>query len=550
MTQVDWRHVTPQYDEYNAQLEQYHDISPLPFSVIQHRFRDALTRFVRISNLSRVLLVNSPDNSIYRQMIVESLVAELDDDTKPVIKTESLNATSLFDQVQSRDGKVVATKPGLLARANNGYLIVSANLILANPGSWLLLKSALLGEAVEPISSNPEHLNQSPPHPLTYNIKLIVVGDRPQLGDLDYLDSDIKTGFCLFSEIEQDIKLSEETLIQYLGYLKWLVQRYDLPTITQNALTAILTAGARETEDQSYIPLCPIWHNALLSEALVEANNGEIDIHHVQQAQQHKYNRESYLPERALDDIRDGQVIIETEGEQVGQVNGLTVIDVPGHPISYGEPARISCVIHFGDGDISDVERKAELGGNLHAKGMMIMQAFVSSALNLEDPLPYAASVVFEQSYCEVDGDSASLAELCSLVSALSEYPIDQQIAVTGAVDQFGRVQAVGGLNEKIEGFYHVCKHQGLTGKQGGILPRSNLRHLALKPDLIESIKNEEFHIWSVSNVDEAIPLIMNKPFRDDEEESVLSKIAERIENYERHEHPKGIVGRIKNWFV
>ena len=155
MTQVDWRHVTPQYDEYNAQLEQFHDISPLPFSVIQHRFRDALTRFVRLSNLSRVLLVNSPDNSIYRQMIVESLVAELDDDTKPVIKTESLNATSLFDQVQSRDGKVVATKPGLLARANNGYLIVSANLILANPGSWLLLKSALLGEAVEPISSNP-----------------------------------------------------------------------------------------------------------------------------------------------------------------------------------------------------------------------------------------------------------------------------------------------------------------------------------------------------------------------------------------------------------
>ncbi|MEZ9549419.1 AAA family ATPase, partial [Vibrio crassostreae] len=516
----------------------------------QHRFKDALTRFVRLSNLSRVLLVNAPDNSIYRQMIVESLVTALDDHTLPVIKTESLNAASLFDQVQSKDGKVVATKPGLLARANNGYLIVSANLILANPGSWLLLKSALLGEAVEPISSNPEHLNQSPTLPLTYNIKLIVVGDRAQLGDLDYLDSDIQTGFCLFSEIEQDIKISEESLTQYLGYLKWLQLRYELPTITQQALTGILTAGARETEDQSYTPLCPIWHNALLNEALIEANNGEIDIHHIQQAQQHKYNRESYLPERALDDIRDGQVIIETEGEQVGQVNGLTVIDVPGHPISYGEPARISCVIHFGDGDIADVERKAELGGNLHAKGMMIMQAFVSSALNLEDPLPYAASVVFEQSYCEVDGDSASLAELCSLVSALSEYPINQQIAVTGAVDQFGRVQAVGGLNEKIEGFYHVCKHNGLTGEQGVILPRSNLRHLALKPDLIESIKNEEFHIWSVSNVDEAIPLIMNKPFRDDEQESVLSKIAERIENFERHEHPIGIVGRIKNWFV
>ncbi|MCA2442509.1 MULTISPECIES: S16 family serine protease, partial [Vibrio] len=182
-------------------------------------------------------------------------------------------------------------------------------------------------------------------------------------------------------------------------------------------------------------------------------------------------------------------------------------------------------------GDISDVERKAELGGNLHAKGMMIMQAFLSSALNLDEPLPYSASIVFEQSYSEVDGDSASLAELCCLVSALSESPVNQQIAVTGAVDQFGRVQAVGGLNEKIEGFYQVCKHQGFTGHQGVIMPKSNLKHLALHKDVIESIKNGEFHIWSVSTVDEAIPILMGKSFRG-EDDSVIGKIAERIENF------------------
>jgi len=178
------------------------------------------------------------------------------------------------------------------------------------------------------------------------------------------------------------------------------------------------------------------------------------------------------------------------------------------------------------------------------------MQAFVSSELDLDVPLPYSASVVFEQSYCEVDGDSASLAELCSLVSALSEYPINQQIAVTGAVDQFGRVQAVGGLNEKIEGFYHVCKHQGFTGNQGVILPKSNLKHLALHKSVVESIKNGEFHIWPVSHVDEAVPLLMGKPFRGEDEESVISKIAERIENFEKHVHPIGFVDRIKNWFV
>ena len=285
-------------------------------------------------------------------------------------------------------------------------------------------------------------------------------------------------------------------------------------------------------------------------EARLNTNGDIIDEMAIDKALEAKYQRESYLPERALSDILDGQVIIETQGECIGQVNGLTVIDVSGHPLSYGEPARISCVIHFGDGDISDVERKAELGGNLHAKGMMIMQAFVSSALKLEEPLPYSASVVFEQSYCEVDGDSATLAELCSFVSALSEYPINQQIAVTGAVDQFGRVQAVGGLNEKIEGFYRVCKHQGFTGKQGVIIPKTNLKHLALNKEVVASIKSNEFHIWSVETVDETIPIIMGKPFRGDDESSVIHKIAQRIETYEKHEHPLGIVERIKNWFV
>jgi Lon-like ATP-dependent protease len=206
--------------------------------------------------------------------------------------------------------------------------------------------------------------------------------------------------------------------------------------------------------------------------------------------------------------------------------------------------------VHFGDGDVSDVERKVDLGGNIHAKGMMIMQAFVSSELDLDAPLPYSASIVFEHSYCEVDGDSASLAELCSLVSALSGYPIDQQIAVTGAVDQFGRVQAVGGLNEKVEGFYSVCKHQGFTGKQGVVLPKTNLQHLALSTEVVESIKQGEFHIWSATHVDEVVPLLLNKPFKSEDEDSVIGKIAERIENFEKLELPETLLERVKNWFV
>ncbi|ELL0570769.1 S16 family serine protease [Vibrio fluvialis] len=547
MTQDIWRLVTPQYDQFNAEFSQYPSLPPVSLFGTQTRLSQAIERFIHINGFSRVLLINAPDNSIYRSLIKEQMDSLVT--TAPVVVTETLNMVAIFGQVKAENGQVVNETSGLLDQANNGYLIVSANLLLANPATWPMLKSAILGDPVSPLNCDPKSPIQTPLNKC-YNIKLVVVGDRNQLGDVDFLDADIHAGLCLFSELEMDIKIEPETITTYLGYLRWIANRYQLPDLSQNAIEAVMTAGARYTEDQHYAPLCVMWLRALLEEASLISSGQRIEENHVELALNQRYYRESYLPERALDDILDGQVIIETQGEQIGQVNGLTVIDIAGHPVSYGEPARISCVIHFGDGDISDVERKVELGGNLHAKGMMIMQAFVSSALNLDVPLPFSASVVFEQSYSEVDGDSASLAELCSLVSALSEYPIDQQIAVTGAVDQFGRVQAVGGLNEKIEGFYRVCQHQGFTGEQGVILPKSNLKHLALHKSVVESIKNGEFNIWPVSNVDEAVPVLMNKPFRGDDEESVISRIAERIESFEKHVQPQGFVERVKNWFV
>ncbi|EKO3966149.1 Lon protease family protein [Vibrio fluvialis] len=547
MTQDIWRLVTPQYDQFNAEFSQYPSLPPVSLFGTQTRLSQAIERFIHINGFSRVLLINAPDNSIYRSLIKEQMDSLVT--PAPVVVTETLNMVTIFGQVKAENGQVVNETSGLLDQANNGYLIVSANLLLANPATWPMLKSAILGDPISPLNCDPKSPIQTPLNK-RYNIKLVVVGDRNQLGDVDFLDADIHAGLCLFSELEMDIKIEPETITTYLGYLRWIANRYQLPDLSQNAIEAVMTAGARYTEDQHYAPLCVMWLRALLEEASLISSGQRIEENHVELALNQRYYRESYLPERALDDILDGQVIIETQGEQIGQVNGLTVIDIAGHPVSYGEPARISCVIHFGDGDISDVERKVELGGNLHAKGMMIMQAFVSSALNLDVPLPFSASVVFEQSYSEVDGDSASLAELCSLVSALSEYPIDQQIAVTGAVDQFGRVQAVGGLNEKIEGFYRVCQHQGFTGEQGVILPKSNLKHLALHKSVVESIKNGEFNIWPVSNVDEAVPVLMNKPFRGDDEESVISRIAERIENFEKHVQPQGFVERVKNWFV
>lgn len=550
MKQESWQAVTPQFDKFSTSIDNYSNQNPIELLDIQPRLKAAISQFSLSNGVTRVLLVNGQDNPFHNALLTEAF-SEFTD--KPFKLCESLTMADVLGSYKADEhGTVVTQTEGLLSQVQNGFLCVSANLLLANPVTWLTLKSALFGHAVEPINVNPK-LPAKESSLQSYNFKLIVLGNREQLADLDFQDQDIHSGLCMFSEYEPELALNDESIGLYLGYIQWLTAKYQLPNLTPSAIKRLMVAGARLTEDQGYMPLDTLWYLALIQEAALNSSskNGSsnsIDGPHIDKALDERYYRSSYLPERALSDIFDGQVIIETQGEQIGQVNGLTVIDVPGHPLAYGEPARISCVIHFGDGDISDVERKAELGGNLHAKGMMIMQAFVSSALNLDEPLPYSASVVFEQSYSEVDGDSASLAELCSFVSALSEYPINQQIAVTGAVDQFGRVQAVGGLNEKIEGFYHVCKHQGLTGHQGVILPTSNLKHLALSKDVVESIKNNEFHIWSVSHVDEAIPILMGQEFRSEDENSVISKIAARIENYERHEHPPSLFQRLREW--
>ncbi|UTZ21744.1 S16 family serine protease [Vibrio campbellii] len=546
MNQVNWQDVTPSFEQYEEILRNATSLPAKPFIDLQPRLEATTERFTRVQGLTRILLVNCTDNAIYRGFISEVLEAKT---SAPIVATESLDAKELFDHYSVNQDGQATFESGLLSKAHGGYLVIPANLVLANAARWPNIKAAVQGGSFAPINLTPNRIASSPFAPQEYNVKLIITGDRNQLAEIEYVDEDFSAGLTMYTEVEDDIHLSQENLRDYISLVNWICQKYQHPALSNEAFRRLILAGMRYTEDQHYLPLGVMWHNQLLGLASQYSNSSVIEFDDIDQAIDDKYYRESYLPQRAVDDILDGQVIIETTGEQVGQINGLTVIDMAGHPVSYGEPARISCVIHFGDGDISDVERKAELGGNLHAKGMMIMQAFVSSALNLDEPLPYSASIVFEQSYSEVDGDSASLAELCCLVSALSESPVNQQIAVTGAVDQFGRVQAVGGLNEKIEGFYQVCKHQGFTGEQGVIMPKTNLKHLALHKDVIESIKNGEFHIWSVSTVDEAIPLLMSKPFRG-EDDSIIGKIAERIENFERHEHPEGIVERIKNWFV
>lgn len=541
MTKVDWTDVTLQMANFDAILSQYPTLEPASFLELQPRYQLACQQFMLPGTVSKILRVCGPDNTLYRSLIQKDLQRKADQNT-PVTHTETRDLTELFPRIDAQG----CTTPGLLDQANHGYLIISAQSLMMCPALWINLKSAIQGCDIRPIPWDKKHA-LSDVVTFSYDVKLVIVGDLEQWSELEYFDSDLSSGLTLFTELETELKITGQSLTQYLCYLKWLVSEFGYQTLTLDGIEQMCTYGTRETEDQQYLPLGLLWHQRLLSIASQQAE--PINKATVQSVYHHIYDIASYLPQRAMSDILDGQVIIETDGERIGQINGLTVIDVAGHPLPYGEPARISCVIHFGDGDVSDVERKAELGGNLHAKGMMIMQAFLSSALKLEEPLPFSASIVFEQSYSEVDGDSASLAELCSLVSALSDTPLKQSIAVTGAVDQFGRVQAVGGLNDKIEGFYRVCRHRGLSGEQGVILPKSNVKHLTLSDDIIDSMKNDEFHIWAVDHVDQAIPLLMGQPFRTGESH-ILEKIAQKIDSFARHEPPKTLWQQLKNKLI
>ncbi|ERK18542.1 ATP-dependent protease La Type II [Pantoea sp. AS-PWVM4] len=442
----------------------------------------------------------------------------------------------------------VQLEPGLIHRANGGTLILSVNTLLAQPLMWLRLKKCIEQGRFEWYSSD-----ERQPLPVTipalpFQLRLILCGERDALADFQALDAEAHE-MALYSEFEESLQLVDED--DMTAWCQWTLTQAGLaglPDPEADFWPVLINEAVRNTGDQDTLPLCPRWLRRQMQEAALHGD--VLNAEALKDALEARQWRESFLADRMRDEILLNQIMIETEGEVVGQINGLSVIEFPGHPRPWGEPSRITCVVHPGDGEFTDVERKAELGGNIHAKGMMIMQAYLIAELELEQQLPFSASLVFEQSYSEVDGDSASLAELCALISALANQPLNQQIAVTGSVDQFGNVQPVGGLNEKIEGFFSICHERGLTGQQGVILPASNVRHLSLNAAVIEAVQQGQFHIWAIESVDEALPLLTGVVWQSESGDSLLSTIQERIaqlNQQETRQRPWPL--RWLNWF-
>lgn len=430
----------------------------------------------------------------------------------------------------------IQLNPGLVHRANGGVLILSAAMLLSQFDLWLRLKHILQTQTFDWYSAHPfKHLPCDVPS-YKLNLKVIVLGSRTELATLGELEESLYS-FADYAEIESYISVAEvESQKMWAGYVKKIAQTLNVE-MNFSALNKLYKLLVRESEDRFLINISPIKLKEMLQDVVTLTGNSILSADDFEAVFQRKSIQYGFLKEQTYADILNEQVYVETQGEIVGQINGLSVIEYPGTPVSFGEPSRISCIVQFGEGEVIDVERKNELAGNIHSKGMMIAQACLSNILDLPSQLPFSASLVFEQSYGEIDGDSASLAIFCVLVSALSDLPLPQNIAITGSIDQFGLVHSVGGVNDKIEGFFTICQRRGLTGKQGVIIPMTTIQQLSLSDEVKSAVKNNEFFIYPVEDIYQACEYLFERDLLDENKEysektmPISRLIQRRIEN-------------------
>ncbi len=404
-------------------------------------------------------------------------------------------------------------REGSLHRANGGYLVLPAEELLRNPFAWDGLKRALRNREIV-IEDAGDRLGffstkSLSPEPVRLDIKVILIG-QPMVYNLLYAyDEDFRELFKVKADFDTRMERNESSMRDYAAFVRNVVQNEGLRHLDGTALARLIEHGSRMTDDQDRLST----RFGDLSDILREANYYAVEVEsrfvtgeHVRQAIEEKFYRSSMMQERIQELMEQGVIKIDVAGAKVGQVNGLSVASLGD--IQFGQPSRITAVTSVGQDGVVDIEREAKLSGAIHTKGVLILAGFLAGKFAQERPMSLSARLVFEQSYGGVDGDSASSTELYALLSSLAGAPIQQGIAVTGSVNQRGEVQAIGGVNEKIEGFFAVCKAKGLDGTQGVMIPASNVKNLMLKEEIVEAARAGRFHIWAVETVDEGIEVL------------------------------------------
>ncbi|MCV6613219.1 MAG: AAA family ATPase [Amphritea sp.] len=407
-------------------------------------------------------------------------------------------------------------RSGALHRANGGYLVLESEKLLEQPFVYGALKRALKSHEIRIENPMSEMTGMGTitlaPESIPLHVKVVLIGTRETYYLLQELDHDFEKMFRVVVDFDEDVKREPATIRSYARLMKTLADEEGLAPLNRQAVARLVEHSSRLTEDQELLSA----HVGELVDLLCEADYKRIkqkdeliNDQHVEMALQAKERRTSRISSKILDSILNETVLIATDGEDAGRSNGLTVLGVGD--VSFGFPARITATVHPGNRGIVDIEREVTLGQPIHSKGVLILSGYLGHKYTQDFPLTLSASIALEQSYGYIDGDSASMAEICTLISALTHIPIRQQYAMTGSINQYGEVQAIGGVNEKIEGFFNLCNTRGLTGKQGVIIPKANVRNLMLKREVVDAVAEGQFCIHAVGTVDECLELLMGR---------------------------------------
>ncbi len=440
----------------------------------------------------------------------------------PVIYEAHPSYENLFGRVEytSEMGALSTTykliRPGALHQANGGYLVLEAEKLLEQPFVYGALKRALKSHEIRIESPASEYTGISTitllPEAVPLNAKIVLIGSRNIYYLLQELDHDFEKMFRVVVDFDEDVKRTPQMIRNYARLMKTLADEEGLAPLTRRAVARLVEHSSRQAQNQELLSA----HIGELVDLLCEADfkrikeeDELINADHVEMALSAKERRTSRMAEKIEEGIVEETVLIDTEGEAIGKANGLTVLAVGD--VSFGTPARITATVYPGNRGIVDIEREVTLGQPIHSKGVLILSGFLGHQYAKDFPLAMSASIALEQSYGYVDGDSASLAEVCTLISALTHIPISQNFATTGSINQYGEVQAIGGVNEKIEGFFNLCKTRGLNGQQGVVIPKANIRNLMLKAEVVEAVKQGEFAVYAVSHVDQCLEILLGR---------------------------------------
>lgn len=433
-------------------------------------------------------------------------------------------------------------KAGALLKADQGFLIVNANDLFNESGVWQALKRVLLYDKLEiqPFDSyfqiSQSHLK---PEPINVNVKVIIIGGQTLYRYLYAYEKGFKKIFKINAQFDYELHRNEEIMQDYARFISKICTEENLPHCTPDGVSAIIEWATKMAGSQNKITLKFSDVADILRESAFYDRGSKrkfINREDVEKAIDWRRKRNDLIDSKIRGHILEDDIFIDTDGERVGQINGLTVYD--NGIMSFGKPARITASVSPGNSGITNIEREADMSGKIHNKGVLIITGFLREKFSIKKPLTLNASIAFEQNYGGIDGDSASAAEIYIILSAIAELPISQSFAITGSVNQKGDIQTIGGVNEKITGFYEICKNRGLTGKQGVIIPKQNVKDLMLGYELIKDVKAGKFRIFAISKIDDAVELLMNiKPgnLRKDGNytaNSLYDKVVKRLEKF------------------